>query len=95
MPRSRGQTAGRQVGGASTNGGHRASAYEQIKEAILGGGLGPMERITEGDVGWPSSSASSRWRPGAPLGEARLGSTEGRGLDSPTALTDDGDRVGK
>jgi DNA-binding GntR family transcriptional regulator len=40
---------GRRIGGTIDRG-HRTSAYERIKEAILSGVLRPLERITEGDV---------------------------------------------
>jgi DNA-binding GntR family transcriptional regulator len=50
MAGSREQPALPRLKGASIDTGRRASAYEQIKEAILGGALRPMERITEGDV---------------------------------------------
>jgi DNA-binding GntR family transcriptional regulator len=50
MARSRGQAAIPRLRGASTDTGRRASAYEQIKEAILSGALRPMERISEGDA---------------------------------------------
>jgi DNA-binding GntR family transcriptional regulator len=40
----------RRLGSAPTDTGRRASAYQRIKEAILGGTLRPLERITEGDV---------------------------------------------
>jgi DNA-binding GntR family transcriptional regulator len=36
--------------GASADTGRRASAYEKIKEAILGGALRPLERISEAEV---------------------------------------------
>ena len=50
MARPKGQTIGRRTRRDSVNGGYRASAYEQIKEAILSGVLRPMERIAEGEV---------------------------------------------
>ena len=50
MARARGQHALPRLKGVSIDSGRRASAYEQVKEAILGGALRPMERITEGDV---------------------------------------------
>jgi DNA-binding GntR family transcriptional regulator len=40
----------RRLGRAPSDTGRRASAYHRIKEAILGGTLRPLERITEGDV---------------------------------------------
>jgi DNA-binding GntR family transcriptional regulator len=50
MARSRKRDASSGLGAASIDTGRRASAYERIKEAILGGTLRPMERIAEGDV---------------------------------------------
>ena len=47
---ARSATRSRTVPPTAINGGSRASAYQQIKEAILGGVLRPLERITEGSV---------------------------------------------
>src|SRR5262249_57884008 len=37
-------------GGNAGEAGRRASAYDQVRKAILSGALRPMERITEADV---------------------------------------------
>jgi DNA-binding GntR family transcriptional regulator len=50
IARARGPAATSRLLGASTGAGRRASAYETIKEAILGGALRPLERISEADV---------------------------------------------
>jgi DNA-binding GntR family transcriptional regulator len=50
MARSRAHSTASRAGGASPEIGHRGSAYDRIREAILGGALRPMERITEAHV---------------------------------------------
>ena len=50
VARSTPRSATRRPGHTPTDTGRRASAYQQIKEAILAGALRPLERITEGDV---------------------------------------------
>jgi DNA-binding GntR family transcriptional regulator len=50
MGRTRTPGSAPRLGRAAAEAGRRASAYEQIKEAILSGVLRPLERITEGDV---------------------------------------------
>lgn len=48
--RARGSGAAPRLTGAGAGTGRRTSAYERIKEAILGGALRPLERISEAEV---------------------------------------------
>src|SRR5215470_1502502 len=50
MTLSTGQAAVPRLGRASGGTARRVSAYQRIKDAILGGTLRPLERITEGAV---------------------------------------------
>jgi DNA-binding GntR family transcriptional regulator len=50
MARARGVATARGAAAELSGAGHRASAYEQVREAVLSGVLRPMERITEGQV---------------------------------------------